>query len=169
MLPLDDKTLTAVRTWLFRELEGIRPLPVPAEDLVGEVLVRLLLSEESHEIRSPFAYARRILQNLIRDHIRSLERARRGLEELGRRHPPEGEEARGDASFEDDELVLFLLENSGLSPIQKKVIQMLYLQGMGVTEVGRELSKNPGTIAQQRDRALEKMARCAARQGVEAR
>jgi DNA-directed RNA polymerase specialized sigma24 family protein len=43
---------------------------------------------------------------------------------------------------------------------------MIYFDGMSVSEAAKELSKNPGTILQHRDRALEKLARSAQKLGV---
>lgn len=163
--------LTALRAWLEKELDGHGQLPVPREDLIGEVLVRFLVSSASQPIRSPFAYARIILVNIIRDHIRKLKNWQKAIHELSiglgdengsenRRSGPE------DAALDDSELVSYLLKNSTLSPIQEKVIRMIYLDGMSISGVAKELSKNPGTILQHRDRGLEKLSRCAAKIGV---
>ena len=164
--------LAALRSFLDGELDDRGPLPVPREDLVGEALVRFLVASAKQPIRSPFSYARTILLNVIRDHIRKLQSWNKMIEamvgglrgangdDVGRHADPE------DAALDNRELVSYLLKNSTLSPIQEKVIHMIYFDGMSITEVANELSKNPGTILQHRDRGLEKLARCAEKLGV---
>jgi RNA polymerase sigma factor (sigma-70 family) len=144
-------------------LDGCGRLPFGREDLLDETMLRLLVASRSREIRCPEAYARTILRNAIRDRLRELELAKAALDELAK------EVCREDGSsgaMEDAELVAHLLEHARLSPIQEKVIRMLYLEEMKNSDVARELGKNPGTIQRHRDRALEKLLRCAIELGV---
>lgn len=157
---LDPGTIERVRSWLITELDGSGPLPVPRDDLVGDVILRLLVRARTEEIRNPLAYARVILKNLVRDHIHDLERARAALENLGRSRPVEcpGDEAH----YDDEQLVRRLLASAGLSAMEEKVIRMQYFDGMKECDIARELSRNPGTICNHRARALKKLARQAA-------
>ena len=158
----DESLVSRLKSSLERQLTGHGRLPVPAEDLVSEVLLRLL-AHDPREIQSPLAYARTVLRNLVRDKIRELERAGRLLETLADRgdsREPPGEEPR---RLEDGELIRSLLERTALSPLQSEVIRMRYFQGMKIAEVARVLGVNPGTVYRHHDRAIDKLARCAAR------
>ena len=70
--------------------------------------------------------------------------------------PPPGE------GLENGELLQYLLDHTLLTNLQREVINMVYYRGMTITEVARTLSKNPGTIHRHHERALDKLARCAA-------
>jgi RNA polymerase sigma factor (sigma-70 family) len=101
-----------------------------------------------------------ILLNLVRDRIRQFERAQRALAVLSNRL--RGRTNRDDRSADDSDLVGYLLRETELSPPQNQVIRMVYLGGKTITDVARELGKNPGTIQRHHDRALEKLASRAA-------
>jgi RNA polymerase sigma-70 factor (ECF subfamily) len=155
---LNSEDIRALKGWLEKELSRLGPLPVSVDDLVGEVLLRLLAADAAQPIHSPFAYARTILRNLVRDEIRHLERAERALETLGCALESSPRNAAEQDFLEDGELVNYLLENTPLSSTQEQVIRMIYFQGMTMAEVARELSKNPGTIQRHHDRAIQKLA-----------
>ena len=161
-MTLNDATLSDLSMRLEGLVDRCGPLPVSREDLVGEVILRLLVADEKREISNPYGYARTILQNLIRDHLRRAERAQRALESLATTSPrdvPGDEEAE---RVDDDELLGFLLERTKLSPLQAKVLRMVYLDNMTLSEVALELSKNPGTILRHVRRALAKLGASAA-------
>lgn len=166
-VPLSELVLSEVTLRLNRYLNRCGSLPVPREDLVGEVLLRLLASSAAQEIQHPFAYAKMILQNLIRDHLRRAERAERVMETLAATRPESIPGLEAVRELDDGEFIKYLLENARLSPLQDKVVRMVYLDGMKPIEVARELSKNPGTIQRHLHRALEKLETCAA--GLELR
>ncbi len=157
-MELDSENIRALKGWLEKELSRLGPLPVSVDDLVGEVLLRLLAASAAQPIRCPFAYARTILRNLVRDEIRDLERAERALETLGntQEYSPRGSAEQD--FLEDGELVDYLLENTPLSSTQGQVIRMIYFQGMTMAQVAREMCKNPGTIQRHHDRAIQKLA-----------
>jgi RNA polymerase sigma factor (sigma-70 family) len=167
VIVIDGKTLESVRESLWRRVRRLRDPSLCPDELVDETVLRLLAASQSRDVHSPLAYALRILQNMVRDQIREIELARQALETRAKALGETGPDpARGDG-HDDEKLVIHLLEHSDLSRLQKKVIDMIYLQGMACCDVARELSRNRGTIARHRDRALKKMARCASRLGVE--
>ena len=155
----DDRLWSELKVWLETWLARPAWRRLPREDIVSETLLRLFVASKTREIRFPFAYARIVLQNVVRDRIQNLEKAEAALallaEELGCR-PPEND---GDGNLDDKDLVAFLLMQSSLTPIQAKVIRMRYIDEMRVIEIARELGKNPGTIAVHIDHAIDKMAR----------
>ena len=166
--PGDAVTLTesdfeALRGRLDAELRGFGSLPVPREDLVAEVMLRMLVANSSRRIACPVAYALTILRNLVRDRIRELERAQRAFRKVVERERTSGD---GNGSLEDSEFVGFLLATTDLTPLQGRVIQMLYLDGKTISEAAGELSRNPGTVRQHHDRAIQKLAARAATLGV---
>jgi RNA polymerase sigma factor (sigma-70 family) len=170
-MPLGERTWTGesldkLKSQLEQDLDGHGPLPLPRDDLVAETLLRLVVARERRPLASPLAYARAILLNLVRDHIRGLERTQRALEALairldGRR--PGREPGR---EVEDSELVELLLHHAELSPLQRHVLERLYFGGLTNCELARELGKNPGTVMRHHERALEKLSRCACQMGV---
>jgi RNA polymerase sigma factor (sigma-70 family) len=129
---------------------------------VNEVILRLLAIEDTERIQNPLAYARIVLKNLIRDLLRRQVRTQRVLAALAAASPETlyGQEEK--PALEDSEAVEYLLRNTDLSPLQSKVLRLVYLNGQTVSEVARELSRNPGTVQRHLDRALEKLAHSAA-------
>jgi RNA polymerase sigma factor (sigma-70 family) len=177
-MPMEDAGMPAgVRNWtrdsldeikarLEKDIEGHGSLPLPGEDLVAEAMLRLIVASARRPLDSPLAYARMILLNLVRDHIRELERTRRALDELAVRldcRPPVRESNR---VIEEGELVKRLLDGAGLSPLQERVLERLYFGGLTISELARELGRNPGTVLRHHDRAIEKLSRCACRMGM---
>ncbi|MBI4600535.1 MAG: sigma-70 family RNA polymerase sigma factor, partial [Planctomycetes bacterium] len=98
----DELFWKELQSWIERQLDGCGALPGQRDDLVSEVLLRLFVASETQELRSPFAYARTVLRNLIRDKIRELDRFERVLAELAARpsEPAEGTEPCGDDDAE---------------------------------------------------------------------
>lgn len=158
----DTGTLNAVRSSLERHLGRSGSLPVSREDLIGEVLLRLLGSDP-RTIESPAAYARAILRNLVHDKIRELQRAQRVLGVLAARCVEEAGSPGEPSRFEDGEFLRYLLDHSDLTRTQEKVIRMMYFEDLSVSQVARQLSRNPGTILQHHNRAIEKLSACASR------
>lgn len=154
-----------IKARLEKDLDGHGSLPIPRDDLVAEALLRLFLANEERTVRAPVAYARMILLNLVRDHVRQLDRARRALDALARSADRNGRNGRA-GEIEDAELVRRLIESAGLSRIQQLVLERLYFDDLTICELARQLGKNPGTIHQHHERALEKLSRCAARMGI---
>lgn len=171
-MPLGEWTWTGqalegIQARLERELDRHGPLPLPRDDLVAETLLRLVVASERKALQSPMGYARAILLNLVRDHIRDLERTERALDALSARIDGRATARDGNGALEDGELVALLLERSGLTRLQRRVIDRLYFGGLSLCEVARELRKNPGTVLRHQERALSKLSRCAGRMGVE--
>ena len=162
--PWSKGFIEKIKARLEKDLDGHGSLPIPRDDLVAEALLRLLLANAEQTLRAPVAYARTILLNLVRDHVRDLERARRALEALANSSNRNGRSRAGD--LEDAELVRRLIESAGLSRIQQLVLERLYFDDLTICELARQLEKNPGTIHQHHERALEKLSRCAARMGI---
>lgn len=160
--PWDGELLAFVRTSLEQQLARWASLPVPREDLIGEVLLRLLASDP-RAIESPQAYAVTILRNLIRDKIRHLERARRLLGDVATSQTRAFESRQRPHPVDEGDLLEYLLTHTDLSPLQEKVISMMYVQGRTITEVARDLGKNPGTVQRHHERAIEKLAASASR------
>ncbi|MEM7263675.1 MAG: sigma-70 family RNA polymerase sigma factor [Planctomycetota bacterium] len=158
----DEELLSRIRSSLLRQLAGWDSLPVPREDLVSESLLRLIGNDAS-EIESPFAYAGTILRNLIRDKIRALERARRLFDGVARERAPSLEPRPDRDTVGEGDLLAHLLGSTDLSPVQEKILNMMYFGGMTLTEVARELGKNPGTILRHHERAINKLSRNAAK------
>ncbi len=157
-----DALLVEVKASLEQQVARFGHLPVAREDLVAEVLLRLI-SSDRRGVRSPLAYAATALRNLIRDRIRQLERAQRLFDGVARTKLPElVPTAERDALGESD-LVERVLELADLTRTQRLVIDRMYFDGLTVSEVARALDKNPGTIQRHHDRALEKLSSCAAR------
>jgi len=163
-----DEVVSSLKSYLERKLVGWSHLPVPKEDLIGEVLLRLLASNPG-DIKQPCAYAGVVLRNLIRDKIRELARAQRVFEKLGQLRSMEerGEKNEvspdGEGTFEEGEFLRFLFDKTDLSPLQEKVLHMMYYAGHTISEIARCLARNPGTVQRHHDRAIQKLARCAAR------
>ncbi len=160
-MQLSDTFLNDLTAKLARVINGCGSLPVSRDDLISEVILRLLAVED-REVRNPYAYARTILRNLIRDHLRRAERAQRALEEIAARTADSVSGHEEAARFDESELVGYLLDQTALSPLQNRVIRMFYLNGMTLTEIARELSRNPGTILRHLRRAIDKLASRAA-------
>ncbi len=158
-----EESLASVRQSLERQLDTKVALPVSREDLIGEVLLRILCSDPL-EIQHPAAYARVILRNLIRDKIRELEKIQKIFEHLADRarialiptdHQPQ--------VLEEGEFLQDLISKSELTETQERVIRLMYFEDLTLTEVARALSKNPGTIQRHHNRAIEKLSRNANR------
>ena len=161
-MPLSDHVLASLREWLDKQLERITSLPWVKDGLVDEVVLRLLVADASRVIESPYAYARTILRNLVRDRIRSLERMQAALEAIARQRLAECGTKSDTSKIDDGDLVRHLLRRSSLSPLQERVIHMMYMEGKSLSSVASALSRNPGTIRQHHDRAIRKLAEQAA-------
>lgn len=154
-----DEILRKLTGWLEAEARASGLGPSVADDLASEVILRLLVANAREPVRSPFAYAAMILRNLIRDRIREFERAQRALEALVERSSVSVDPE--DRAVECGDLVAHLLDRAGLTTIQAEVVHLIYVDGLSVADVADRLAKNPGTIHQHRERALEKLARAA--------
>lgn len=165
-MDFSDDVILGLRTWLEQQLDHATSLPSLKDGLIDEVVLRLLVADASQAIESPYGYARTILKNLVRDRIRKLERMQRAIEALGRERLADAKESGENSDVEDGELVRYLLEKSPLTPLQERVIRMMYFEGRTVGEVAEALSRNPGTIHQHHDRAIRKLAAQAACLGV---
>ena len=163
------ESLSAVRASLERHLDRQNSLPVPPEDLIGEVLLRLLACD-MHQIRDPAAYARQILKNLVRDKIRQIQRTQRVLEILASSSAagtsPDGTSPDG-AAFEDGEFLRHLLNGTQLTRTQREIVRMIYFEGLSISEIARSLEKNPGTIHRHHHRAIGKLSAYASRLELE--
>ena len=161
-MQLSETVLTDLTARLQSLLRRCGSLPVSHDDLIGEVILRLLSAGGSREIRNPYGYARTILQNLIRDHIRRTERAHRVLDSLAHSRPDSVSGRQEAERFDDGEVLDTLLERTELSALQATVVRMVYLDSMTLSETARQLSRNPGTVLRHLRRALEKLEKCAA-------
>jgi DNA-directed RNA polymerase specialized sigma24 family protein len=90
----------------------------------------------------------------------------RAIEALARQRLVDARHSGESNEIEDGELARHLLEKSSLTPLQERVIRMMYLEGKSLGEVAGSLSRNPGTVRQHHDRAIRKMAALAACLGV---
>lgn len=138
-----------------------------AEDLASETFLRGMTRLASLEFRgvSISAWFYRIAYNLIVDHFRS--QAGRRIESLdgegysadGAKAVAEWEEARheeGERSAERLEL-LHLLD--ALTPEQKRVLELRFVEGMSNLEVARLIGKTEGAVKSLQHRALTSLAR----------
>jgi len=162
-----EDSLATVRQSLEQQLDRQGNLPIPREDLLGEVILRLW-GTDPREIKNPAAYAHTILRNLIRDKIREIERFHELLDTLAREQESRPAPRERPGRFEDGEFLQYLLVHTDLTAVQKQVIRMMYFDGLKLTEVARSLSKNPGTIQRHHNRAIEKLSRHANRLEFEA-
>ena len=156
-----EAVVSDLTTFLESQLAKFGSLPVPREDLVGEVILRLFTSGEAREIRSPRAYGLQILKNLIRDHLRKAQRAQRAFEEITSTSEVEEAAESANVEVEDADFLRYLLDTTDLSSVQAQVVHMMYQGGLTITETAHALKRNPGTIKRHHDRAIDKMAQSA--------
>ena len=139
-----------------------------AEDMTGEVFLRALrkVSDFNWTGADFGSWLLRIARNLVLDNAKS---SRARMELLNDEMPEESEpEDRG-----TEAQVVAALTNEGvyaaikkLSPDQRDVITMRFIQGMGVTEVAEAMGKKEGTIRTLQFRGLKALQKHLVRGGV---
>ncbi|HVL33471.1 MAG TPA: sigma-70 family RNA polymerase sigma factor [Actinomycetota bacterium] len=139
-----------------------------AEDMTAEVFLRALRKiEDFNWTGADFgSWLLRIARNLVLDNAKS---SRARLEILNDEMP---EEAAGEARATEDS-VMENLTNDGiygaikkLSPDQRDVITMRFIQGMDVTTVARALGKKEGTVRTLQFRGLKTLQKLLVKDGV---
>lgn len=139
-----------------------------AEDMTAEVFLRALRKVEDFTwTGADFgAWLLRIARNLVLDNAKS---SRARLEVLNDQMP---EDSAGEARDTED-AVIENITNEGvyraitqLSPDQRDVITMRFIQGMDVTAVARIMGKKEGTIRTLQFRGLKSLQRLLVKGGV---
>lgn len=139
-----------------------------AEDMTGEVFLRALRKIEDYQVTGADfgAWLVRIARNLIYDNTKS---ARHRLEQLADETP---EDACGVTETTEDQVVQGL-ENKQvvaaiekLSPDQRDVITMRFLQGWEVSEVAEALGKKEGTVRTLQFRGLKALQKVLVKDGI---
>lgn len=148
--------LPTVYKFLYYRLNGNKAM---AEDMTGETFVRALRKIGDYKVTGADfgAWLVRIARNLIYDNAKS---ARNRLEQLAEQFP---ESAMGSTDSTEDEVVAGLEHKDvvkaidRLSPDQRDVVTMRFLQGMEVAEVADALGKKEGTIRTLQFRGLKSL------------
>ncbi len=145
----------------MRRFVGGRVDPAWADDVTGDIFLRLLQRRESlAEARDPLAWTYRVASNVIADHHRRRSVERRTLERLG----AETEAADSDPGARDHEalrtdleacLLPFALE---LPPKYAEALLLTYFRGMSQVEAAQRLGMSPSGMKSrvQRARAMLK-------------
>ena len=121
-----ESAILDLRSCLEISLDQSKSLPMSREDLIDETIMRVFAASRKKNICARYAYAAKILKNLIRDQIRRLQRRRRVMEVVAN--------CRGACIWEDDvqerledrELIDHLLVHTDLTPRQRDVVEMMY-------------------------------------------
>lgn len=157
--------LPTVYKFIYYRLNGNKAL---AEDLTGEVFLRALRKIGDYQVTGADfgAWLVRIARNLIYDHAKS---ARARLEQLADETP---EDACGTTET-TEHLVVEGLEQrevvaaiEKLSPDQRDVIVMRFLNGWEVSEVAEALGKKEGTVRTLQFRGLKALQKLLVRDGI---
>jgi len=121
-----------------------------AEDLVQEALVKVYVAWPRDVVRSPDAYARRVVLNAYLDlRRRPWRRREQSTERLPERAIPPGLEAA-----EIDALQVAL---RGLAPRQRATVVLRHWFGLSVEETARELGCSTGTVKSQTSDAVRRL------------
>ncbi len=157
--------LPTVYKFLFYRLNNNKAM---AEDMTAEVFLRALRKiEDFNWTGADFgSWLLRIARNLILDNAKS---SRARLEILNDEMP---EDAAGEARSTESQ-VMENATNSGiytaikqLSPDQRDVITMRFIQGMDVTDVATALGKKEGTVRTLQFRGLKALQKLLVKGGV---
>jgi len=157
--------MPSVYKFLFYRLNGNKAM---AEDFTAEVFLRALrkIGDYTWTGANFGAWLMRIARNLVLDHAKS-SRAKREL--LNDEMP----EAEPDDETSTETAVMRNALNGDLygaikrlSPDQRDVITMRFIQGMEVAEVAEALGKKEGTIRTLQFRGLKAMQKLLVREGV---
>lgn len=157
--------LPTVYKFIYYRMNGNKAM---AEDLTGEVFLRALRKIGDYKITGADfgAWLVRIARNLIYDNAKS---ARHRLEQLADETP----EDAGGTSDATEDLVVDGLEHKQvvqaidkLSPDQRDVITMRFLQGWEVSEVAEALGKKEGTVRTLQFRGLKALQKHLVRDGI---
>jgi RNA polymerase sigma-70 factor, ECF subfamily len=148
--------LPTVYKFLYYRLNGNKAM---AEDMTGETFVRALRKIGDYNVTGADfgAWLVRIARNLIYDNAKS---ARHRLEQLSEKFP---EASMGATETTEDEVVSGIEQGEvvraiqHLSPDQRDVVTMRFLQGMEVSEVAEALGKKEGTIRTLQFRGLKSL------------
>lgn len=133
---------------LYRFALALTGQPAVAQDLVQDTFVRMSLAGARVEHEGVGAYARRTLVNLHRSRLRRWYRERRALERLAARTP-----AFADPPADPADPQLFAALKT-LSPMQRAVIALRYLEDRSEADTAKILGVAPGTIKSHAHRAL---------------
>lgn len=157
--------LPTVYKFLYYRLNGNKAM---AEDMTGETFVRALrkIGDYQNTGADFGAWLVRIARNLIYDNAKS---ARHRLEQLSDKFP----EAAMGASQSTETQVVTSMEHSGvvdaiqrLSPDQRDVVTMRFLDGLDVSEVAEALGKKEGTIRTLQFRGLKALQKLLVRDQI---
>lgn len=157
--------LPTVYKFLYYRLNGNKAM---AEDMTGETFVRALRKIGDYKVTGADfgAWLVRIARNLIYDNAKS---ARHRLEQLSEKFP---DAAMGESESTESQVVSGL-EHADvveaiqrLSPDQRDVVTMRFLDGLEVAEVAEALGKKEGTIRTLQFRGLKALQKLLVRDEI---
>lgn len=157
--------LPSVYKFLYYRLNGNKAM---AEDMTSEVFLRAVRKIADYQVTGADfgAWLLRIARNLIYDNAKS---ARARMEQLTEQMP---EAAMGTTDSTETQVVDALQHGEvvkaidKLSPDQRDVIQMRFLQGLDVGEVATALGKKEGTIRTLQFRGLKALQKLLVRDQI---
>ncbi len=126
-----------------------------AEELAHEVFVQAFLSLDKYQAKAPFLHwLRRIASHIGCRHIKELQKMRKHFSIEGWDSPVE----ENNDSLDEHEVAKVLRELlSILSPEDRMVLTLLYVEGLSVKEIATRMSWNAGMVKMRVFRAKNKI------------